>query len=414
MNIPVKGNFKFRNAGQGCFYTGRISVFNRDFNFVYDCGSTKGQKFLESEIHKYKGELALSNNKIDLLVISHFDADHCNYLFQLLDKKIKCEWVVLPYLSPLERVVLAFKNEFHNQGDESYNQFLENPTGFLGDRNVQNIIYITGSEGTDMPAPEGNPPIFPDDNIFFEKIIDRSIKLNETEIIKSSEREEDLVSKGKIKGKVYETEGNSRMFAGFVWEFYFYAKKQESKQIDAFNKRLLEEGLIKSEISFEDFKDIIKSKVNRRRAKKIYNESFKGGINLCSLILMHHPLPNITGFPSDIFYFSRKNFASTVLLGDISLQGYEFPNYFFSFPYCNRYVQIPHHGSDLSWDVKSFFPLNTGPSIIAIINYGVGNTYGHPGENVINDLKNVLKIPIKHSTQFDSYNYFIEGGIKLK
>jgi len=136
MNLQVK--FDFHNVGQGLFYSGKIN----DFNFVYDCGS-KPVKELKKVIDIYKVE-NLKDNMIDVLVLSHFDYDHISGLDYLLDN-VKVEYAIIPYYSPQEKLILAFK---HPQSSETYFDFLFSPVNFLFERGVKNVILVRENEFT--------------------------------------------------------------------------------------------------------------------------------------------------------------------------------------------------------------------------------------------------------------------------
>ena len=79
----------FWNVGQGLFSSGKVSLDNnKEFIWVYDCGTSSSQKLLSSCISKMKREYP--NEYIDLLAISHFDKDHISGIKELLKNyKIK-------------------------------------------------------------------------------------------------------------------------------------------------------------------------------------------------------------------------------------------------------------------------------------------------------------------------------------
>ena len=127
------GRFRttFNNVGQGLFYSGKI-VVNEDksFNFVYDCGTHSKREYLKTSIKRYSNSIKDNNNKkkLDLLVISHFDADHINGLETLLSEVDEMETVVLPYYTPEERLLYAIMNKKQNR---FYYEFLSDPAEFL-------------------------------------------------------------------------------------------------------------------------------------------------------------------------------------------------------------------------------------------------------------------------------------------
>lgn len=73
--------FTYHNVGQGLFFEGRFQFEDQEITIVYDCGAEKSYKSnLNSVISKFQ----ISNNHIDILVVSHFDFDHISGIRQLL------------------------------------------------------------------------------------------------------------------------------------------------------------------------------------------------------------------------------------------------------------------------------------------------------------------------------------------
>src|ERR1700760_2514664 len=92
---------EFHPVGQGCFYSGRIVLDGeRQFNFVYDCGTNSDQEFVQSEITNHP--IKKNNEVLDLCVISHFHYDHVSGISELL-KNTECRRLVIPYYDKIER-----------------------------------------------------------------------------------------------------------------------------------------------------------------------------------------------------------------------------------------------------------------------------------------------------------------------
>lgn len=94
----------YNNVGQGLFYSGRID----DFNFIYDCGS-ENRRHMLSVIRDFKRQ-KLTGSKVDLLILSHLHDDHVSGLSALFENGTLVDTVVLPYLSPVERLMVSFEN----------------------------------------------------------------------------------------------------------------------------------------------------------------------------------------------------------------------------------------------------------------------------------------------------------------
>src|SRR6218665_3901070 len=134
----LESNFKFHPVGQGCFYSGYIKYKDFYFSVVYDCGTVSPKKFLTDEINKYKTSL---KGDLDVLIISHFDEDHINGVFELL-QGITCKNLIIPYYEPIERLILAISSG--DTDSEEYIQFLQNPITYFIEKDfkIDRIIVI--------------------------------------------------------------------------------------------------------------------------------------------------------------------------------------------------------------------------------------------------------------------------------
>lgn len=147
-------------VGQGFFHTGRLRLGAAEFHYVYDCGSTDSAA-LAREISACADEIE-STRGIDVLFISHLDFDHVSGLDCLLAAR-SATTVVLPYLTPLERLMLAAEAADADRGDVRYLQLLSDPTRWFGDRGVEQVIYIRGDTSDEGPLPElPSDPTLPD------------------------------------------------------------------------------------------------------------------------------------------------------------------------------------------------------------------------------------------------------------
>ena len=102
-----KATLKFNPVGEGLFFN--LDVYTekgRIFSTVYDCGSTWPKHSLEKAIKNYTHGRRL----IDLLTLSHLHQDHVNGTVQLM-QKLKVGTVMLPYISPNERLKIHYITE---------------------------------------------------------------------------------------------------------------------------------------------------------------------------------------------------------------------------------------------------------------------------------------------------------------
>ena len=149
MDINVK--FTYHTIGQGLFYTGRIG----GFNFIYDCGSENKERLNKAILHYKTKELS---RYLNLLIISHFHDDHTVGLGKLLNN-LHVDTVVLPYLTPIERLTIALQKPYLPASYNEFYEFLSDPVVFLFEKKVKKIIIIGGTEGEKQSyLPEQLPP----------------------------------------------------------------------------------------------------------------------------------------------------------------------------------------------------------------------------------------------------------------
>ena len=98
---------EFWAVGQGLFSSGKIlSGGNTAFSWVYDCGSVKkSRSHLMSSIKKMR---SCYSDKIDLVVLSHFDEDHISGVEELLKNK-QVKYLVIPYFPLWKRLIIALE-----------------------------------------------------------------------------------------------------------------------------------------------------------------------------------------------------------------------------------------------------------------------------------------------------------------
>lgn len=92
VNEKYINKFCFHNVGQGLFYSG--SLYNNEYNFIYDCGS-RSHNHVNKVVQNYCKNL--HKDYIDFLAISHFHDDHISGIAELR-KHVIIKRVFLPYL----------------------------------------------------------------------------------------------------------------------------------------------------------------------------------------------------------------------------------------------------------------------------------------------------------------------------
>ncbi|MBX7139763.1 MAG: MBL fold metallo-hydrolase [Chitinophagales bacterium] len=412
----LEADFNFHPIGQGCFYSGLLSfekIPSLRFNFVYDCGTDSIRKYLEEEIDDYKNGLV--GNDLDLLVISHFDADHVNGVSKLLDG-IRCRRVIIPYYEPIERLLLSITS---NKVDEDYLRFLQNPISFLSNPDrfrVDEIIIIGGppEEGeVNNLNPENTNPIQGKSLEEFVKDIGDLKELRCQGIfygiddsdstalrIRRLEPADTNFTEVKFLAKPYKVQFD-------IWEYFFYLKKHDNfllikKFTDDVNHLLSANGLSIFDLFDED---------NVEELKKIYRSYYGQNLNCTSLVTFHGPLFNSENYQHhfygyDWFWCNKERTCGTLLTGDIDLNSKKKTNALIK--YFNSYLdqvcifQIPHHGSKYNWYRKH--PNGLESFCNYIINHGVGRK-SHPSPEVIEYLKANCHGTIHLNNEVKNLNY---------
>lgn len=157
--------YQFHAVGQGLFASGHLRDLegNRQFHWVFDCGTSSRRAYAQREIARFKSHL--NREPIGLFCLSHFDEDHINGVRELLTQH-RVEVLVMPYFPLIERIQIAFATP---GASDDYLRFLVDPAGYMfaaaGD-NLGEVILITGGGGPPEEGEEGaptNPPDSPDD-----------------------------------------------------------------------------------------------------------------------------------------------------------------------------------------------------------------------------------------------------------
>ncbi|PKF90055.1 hypothetical protein CW306_00515 [Bacillus sp. BA3] len=384
-----QANFRFHNIGQGLFYNGEIRSLslNFKFSFIYDCGSLGFLGFkplLNKQIDKV---VEKNEGQLDLLVISHFDEDHINGIDRLL-KKVKVQTVVIPYVTPLERLLLTVKN---TKPSNKYYSFLLDPIEYImRNGNVEEIIIIEGDKPFEEDEEVNNTPPLNNNSQLVSISLSENSSLKKTINIEEGKEYPENVS-------YLNHDGN--IFVRDYWRFRFFNSKAQKENLNAFKDKLKELGLDVS--SNKKVLEIIGDYVNRTKVKKAY-KLIEKDINLTSLLLYHGPiemrrkclrnviinsgLKGLFRVENRSLFIDRSLGHGCLLLGDINLnyKYNEFKTHFNkSFPFIQT-VLVPHHGSLLSWNNQILSDIQAP---CWIVSYGSNNNFKHPASNIAVEIR---------------------------
>ncbi len=136
--------YLFENLDGGLFHTG--SIYDKEnqttTNYIYMAGSHCRSTFTKENDNVY-GEDSLPD-KIDLLVMGGYTV---KYLHKLIDiiKSHRIGTVILPYLAPIQRLVLAEGYAESSQKTNEMTRFLQDPYLFLKKYDIGNIYFLYGN-----------------------------------------------------------------------------------------------------------------------------------------------------------------------------------------------------------------------------------------------------------------------------
>ncbi len=363
--------FDFQPVGHGLFYTGRV----KDFHFVYDCGS-KSTTCLNEAIKNYLGEMY--KKTIDLLIISHFHKDHINGIPRLLEAVDKINKVILPYLSPVERLIAVLENTISAEGsiDEDSNNLIFDPVEYFH-RNGYTPEFVF------LAADELSQGRFRDD-----------LGISSQEGIR-----EPFINEHSCKKQCN-------------WAFKFYYRKCD-EQIDK-EKQFLKDVTDKG-ISLENIAEVFKREFSV--LQKIYKKVFGSKQNQTSIVCCHGLASGSCGeffyyeeSPIDIenpVYSLKDNSIKMpdakpitpsisiseplqMLTGDAELDIAQFESHFASELTHVGVFQVPHHASDSNWENDFLVSMkNCNLWVVSCRS----NDNKHPGMCVINELGKKQLIP---------------------
>jgi len=135
----------------------------RQLNWVYDCGTAAGPD--DEVLHRAIDRIAPDRRprqRIDLLVLSHFDTDHIAGVKELL-RRCDVGTLLLPYVSYIDRMLVAVLQDVP---DSAALQFFSAPTSALmaaAEGRIERILYVQGGSEPPPPPPEGGEEDFPFD-----------------------------------------------------------------------------------------------------------------------------------------------------------------------------------------------------------------------------------------------------------
>ena len=164
--------YLFENQAGGLFHSG--SVYDRErnttTNYIYMVESY-------SRNERVKGELDFGARKdaipdeIDLLVLGGYTINYIRKLVTLV--KEHTVWtLILPYLAPIQRLVLVEETTGRKENMKDVIRFLQDPYLFLQECGIKNLYFVYGNGRIPDRKPEEIA-----EGCYFEEADDKSLKL---------------------------------------------------------------------------------------------------------------------------------------------------------------------------------------------------------------------------------------------
>jgi beta-lactamase superfamily II metal-dependent hydrolase len=371
--------FKFHPVGQGLFYTG--SIANDSFNFVYDCGSSSGNTYIEDSIEKYVSSLrTFGPNKpiINFAVISHLHVDHFNGIMSLWDKAT-IQQIILPYIG--------------------------NDTDFIALILAHAIFLNIEANRTEQSI----------------ELFDFMLRLYEVNKHGEHRVNFDYEKTSKKGAYVFVEQRKTIPVGNSYWHFVFINRRIPKNKLDLLIAEMKKAMVTLGVSSIRDLVHNHKIDV----VKKIYDKVFKANHNISSTIMLHYPIepsafnekaPTISSSSIKFFSFSNRSVSfipsklassTTLLTGDAMINKNSSEEIKRCYPNNIDTVgvlQLPHHGS-----YRNFKTMNKQgiQANVYVATYGLGNQYKHPSKETVDDLYNNKKA-LYSANQYAFFDYIIE------
>lgn len=320
--------FTVHPVGQGLFYSAKVDILLNErkevFRFVYDCGSLTTAAG-EEEVDRFRLEdFQNETDRLGLLVISHFDADHVNYIKRLLADKRKVDNLVMPFMDFAERFFLVLRYLENNKGRGSDDDFgiirlMLDPLGELAphidDDDGVTMFLIAPDPDTPAGSEEGQSrsdftPDTPETAFGFKN---RDVKIDVADKLTFNLQIPTTINDEKLR-KVKDSITGDLHFRDFpptqLMEFVFY-RREASKDEKAFYRTVFEIFCKRHKINPSDASlidklvDALRTIRGATRIKSCYKEAKKLhpkikitgrdilNMNTTALCMLHKNLPAV-------------------------------------------------------------------------------------------------------------------------
>lgn len=351
--------------------------------------------------------LKRNGNRLDVLIISHFDQDHVNGLRDLL-RGVQVDVIVMPYLTPADRLLFAFGPGATPTRD--YIEFLVSPTRYLQDaaQSVGQIVMVESVGENEDDGALGGQDLGP---VGERELPGRDLKWRRLITGNSPQPSpvpQSTISERRFRGRA------TISYAGF-WEFLFFNRAAWRGAVSTL------QTAVQSEIdNYEarsphtrDFGVLIE------KLREIYRDPAQfgdgeNGRNEISLITYTGPVghswidrPGCRTYDTVVspLYGSRVGYCGhnygCLYTGDIIMRTalrVDLNNRLGTRRWGSIGVlQVPHHGADTAWRDA---PPDGWQHRMSVFSYGLTNTYGHPGPRALAAMLSHSPVRVNESQGF--------------
>lgn len=146
--------YLFENQNGGLFHSGSIydKERQRTTNYIYMVGSYSRNTRFRKSVKMYTDEDTIPET-IDILVVGGYAAGYMKKLLYIV-KNHKIKTVVLPYLAPIQRLVLVEEIKDEIETVKESIRFLQDPYLFLKEQGIRDIYFLYGNGSVIRREPE--------------------------------------------------------------------------------------------------------------------------------------------------------------------------------------------------------------------------------------------------------------------
>jgi hypothetical protein len=398
-------DYAFYPVGQGLFSSGSVAAQNSTngtrslpFRWVYDCGTTSSQRYVRNAIGTFKGNVG--TQRLDLIIVSHFDTDHISGLVQLLNE-VGTKTLMLPWAPLAHRLVIGFEQDIAPDDPEML--FYVDPVTYLSNaapEGFDEVLFVGFGDDEGPPDPEDD-----DRPVDFDPEGPLRLKYLRDEKWESSEKQKATAVDSNISRNVNMLQSGSALSILGLWEFVPYNDpKTRPKQLGTFQKVVdhLRNNLLSAH------EDATKQALNSLKA--FYVRTFpKSQLNDLSLFLYAGPIGSWATYAERPWYgYLVEGPASVIYTGDGNLGSSKRWHKLSSYIGTKRsyhpcVFQVPHHGSKKNWHDGLADLLN--PTLSVFSSDPTHRGFGHPHGKVIRDFWQHHVVQVDKSRSFDARLY---------